>query len=156
MSKFYFRRVRGESRLQFKKLKRQLNRRKGIKYPARPKTHDETREILQDPKISSEFGQTADKYDKFYIDSVVKEEHAFHLFASTSVVDLITKNMVDQPRHYLIDGTFKVMPRTFAQLLVISIEYKNDVCIFYIFLIVRFRDSIVREALCEKKLLNAP
>lgn len=123
----FLRRHRGESRLKYKKHKKQLGRRKNKKYPKRTKTHAETRESLNDPKNFSEFGQTADKYDKFYAGSVVKDEHSFHVFVSPSVKSLIEKHMTNQPRHYLIDGTFKVIPREFAQLLVISIEFKNDV-----------------------------
>ena len=98
-----------------------LHRRKSIKYPKRPKTHQETRNVLQDPQIKIDFGQTVDKYGAFYIDSVVKDKHTFHVFASPSVVNLITNHMV----------TFTVIPKEFAQLVVISIEYKNDVRIIF-------------------------
>jgi len=108
-----------------------LHRRKSIKYPKRPKTHQETRNVLQDPQIKIDFGQTVDKYGAFYIDSVVKDQHTFHVFASPSVVNLITNHMVGQPRNFLIDGTFTVIPKEFAQLVVISIEYKNDVRIIF-------------------------
>lgn len=121
------RRQRGTSRLKYRKLKRQLSRRKGKSYPKRSKNHAHIRDILQDPKNFKAFGQTADEYDKFYIGSVVKVQHAFHVFTSPSVINLIKNQMVNQPRNYLIDGTFRVVPREFAQLLVISIEYANDV-----------------------------
>lgn len=127
LTEIFLRRHRGTSRLKYKRLKKQLSRRKNKTYPKRSKNHAEIRDTLEDPKISLEFGQTADKYGKFYIGSVVKEEHAFHLFASPSVINLIENHMINQPRHYLIDGTFSVVPKEFAQLLVISIEYKNDV-----------------------------
>lgn len=127
-----FRRRRGESRLKFKKLKSMLHRRKSIKYPKLPKTHAEACALLQDPKISTEFLQTADQNGKFYVGSEVKKEHSYHVFASYSVVELITKHMVGQPRRYLIDGTFKVVPRGFAQLLIIAIEYRNKVNELYL------------------------
>lgn len=127
-----FRRRRGESRLKFKKLKSMLHRRKSIKYPKLPKKHAEACALLQDQNISAEFLQTADQNGKFYVGSEVKKEHAYHVFASNSVVELITKHMVGQPRRYLIDGTFKVVPRGFAQLLIIAIEYRNKVNEFYL------------------------
>lgn len=127
----FCRRNRGESRLIYKKLKRQLNRRKNKKYPKWPKTHAATRDALNDPKFAKEFGRTADGYDNFYSGSVVKEEHSFHVFVSPSVTNLIKYHMIGQRRHYLIDGTFAVVPREFAQLLIISIEFKNDVSLFY-------------------------
>lgn len=121
------RRRRGQSQLKFKRLKSMLHRRKSIKYPKLPKTHAEAYATLQNPTVSREIGQTADDFANFYVNSVSKEEHVFHVFASYSVIELIKKQMVGQPRRYLIDGTFKVIPREFAQLLVIAIEYKKKV-----------------------------
>lgn len=65
--------------------------------------------------------------EDFYIDTVVKPHFAFTVFASKYVIDFINKNIEPNLRSYLLDGTFDSLPDGYYQLLVISIEYKNDV-----------------------------
>lgn len=86
--------------------------------------------MLDSKEIRAEFGGTLDKRHKLYFGSVVKALFAFHVFVSFSVIDMIREHVSKeqfQKRRYLIDGTFKIVPRKFNQLLVIAIEYKNDV-----------------------------
>lgn len=65
-----------------------------------------------------------------YIDSIIEKDYAFHVFASYANIDLTKKHIPPGQRKYLMDGTFKIVPRQFSkngQLLIIAIEYKNDV-----------------------------
>lgn len=86
-------------------------------------------------EIRNKYGKTLDNQRPLYVDSVIKKrKYAFHLFASHATVNLIEEHIPPNQRKYLADGTFQVAPRRFSkkggQLLIISIEYKNDVSIF--------------------------
>lgn len=102
------------------------------KYPKRPKSDEEIRTAFSNPKILEEFGRTLDKKRSLYIGSVIEEKYAFHAFASTAMIKIVEEHIPPGQRKYLIDGTFRVVPGQFkknGQLLIIAIEYKNDVCI---------------------------
>lgn len=136
---FTHRRKFGESQLRFKKHERNFYRLRDKKYPKRPETDKQIRNALtSDPKIRDKYAKTLDNQRLLYVDSVVKKkQYAFHLFASVATVDLIKQHIPPDQRKYLADGTFRVAPRRFStkggQLLIISIEYKNDVGIFRYF-----------------------
>lgn len=125
------RRVPGESKLRLESVERQLYRIRDKEYPPRPKTDEEIRTSLNDPQIFEEYGKALNKQNRFYVGSEVNENHAFHVFASFDTVNLIEKHIAEDQRNYLMDGTFKIAPSKFQQLLIISIEYKNDVSIFF-------------------------
>lgn len=82
---------------------------------------------MNDPSIFEEYGRTLDKKRPLYAGSVIEPDFAFHTFASYGVIDLIKAHIPLQERRYLMDGTFKIKPRQYSQLLVMSIEYKNNV-----------------------------
>lgn len=74
------------------------------------------------------YGLNLRKTKRFYIDTVVKENHFFTVFASKQIINLIKKFIKPGERNYLTDGTFKIVPITkYYQLLIINIGYKNDV-----------------------------
>lgn len=102
-------------------------------YPNRPKTDEEVQATLSDPKIFEEYGKSLNKQHHFYVGSDITEKYAFHVFASFDVVNLIEKHIPPAQRNYLMDGTFKIVPSMFQQLLIISIEYGNNVRIFFIY-----------------------
>lgn len=133
MIKSFNRRIPGESKLKFKSIKRQLYRLRDKKYPKKkPKTDLEISQTLHQDEIFEEYGKNLNKSHKLYIDSVVEEKYAFHVFASISMIDIVKKYIPPPERIYLLDGTFKIVPRQFTkhgQLLIISIEFKNDVSI---------------------------
>lgn len=108
-------------------MERQLYRIRDKEYPNRPKTDEEIRDKLNDPQIFEEYGKTLNNQHQFYVGSDINEDFAFHVFASYDTVNLIEKHIVPEQRNYLMDGTFKIVPSKFQQLLIISIEYKNDV-----------------------------
>lgn len=124
--------------LTFKKVKRHLHRLRDKKYPKRPKTDEDIRDAFNDQAIKDEFGTTLDQKRSLYVDSVIEgegeEKFAFHVFASHAMIKIVEEQIPPGQRKYLIDGTFRVTPEQFkknGQLLIIAIEYKNDVCILY-------------------------
>lgn len=125
---FTFRRIPGESNLKLKEVERQLYRLRDKTYPERPNTHEGVRTKLNEPEVINSYGLTLNKQHPFYINSVVEPNYAFHLFASYATINMIKEHIPTEKRNYLMDGTFKVVPKTFSQLFIIAIEYKNDVC----------------------------
>lgn len=79
--------------------------------------------------ILKEYGSNLEGNEDFYIATVVMDEFAFTILASKFVFDFIDKNIEPSSRSYLMDGTFDSIPNAYYQLLVISIEYNNDVSI---------------------------
>lgn len=136
IKKYFFikpRRKPGESKLDFKKLEPQLNRLKNKQYPIKPTTSETMAVELEKPDIREKYGRTLDKQREFYIKSEVRPTFSFHLFASLAVLSFI-KDHVNKPteRFYSIDGTFNVVPKGLSQLLIISIQFKNKVCVLFI------------------------
>lgn len=123
----YSRRARGSSKLVYRKIKQRLIRKKNKKYPKRPKNHEEARKILKSPEIAKEFGFTLDNNSEFYADTVITPDHSFHVFKSHTTVKFIEEHIPPKQRNYLLDGTFSVVPKQFRQLLIICIEFMNDV-----------------------------
>lgn len=125
---FSHRRIPGESNLEFESISRQLYRLRDKQYPKRPSTDEEMKNAFAEDDIFDEYGLTLDEQRPFYAGSVIKEnKYAFHVFASFGIIDLVKKHIPPNQRKYLMDGTFKIVPRRFRQLLIIAIEYKNNV-----------------------------
>lgn len=86
--------------------------------------------MFDNPKTMEEYGQTMNKRERFYVGSVIRTLFALHVFASLSTINFIKKHIAADKRNFLLDGTFRIVPspsKLFSQLLIISIEYKNDV-----------------------------
>lgn len=125
--------------MRFKSVKFQLKKLRDRQYPKNPKVdekndttfevHKKYVKIMNEPNILEEFGRTLDKTKQLYFGSVIRQAYAFHVFASERVIDIIKSHMSNTKKNYLIDGTFSIVPRQFYQLLIITVEYKNDVCI---------------------------
>lgn len=114
----------------FKNISRQLYRLRDKQYAARPQTGEEIQEKLRTPEVFEEYGKTLNKQHPLYVDSVIEDGYSFHVFASFATIELIQQHVPPGERKYLMDGTFKIIPRQFTrsgQLLIIAIEYKNDV-----------------------------
>lgn len=86
--------------------------------------------MMKLPNIYEEFGKTENKQHKFYVGSQIKRHFSFHVFASYSTINMIKEKIAPGDRKYLIDGTFRIVPRNLAQLLIISVQYGTNVSIF--------------------------
>lgn len=121
------RRTPGESKLRLESIQRQLFRLRDKQYHERPKTDKELQKAFRNPQIFKEYGKTLNEKFDFYMGSKVNKNYSFHVFASLTTIDLIKKHIGIGERNYLMDATFKIVPAKHQQLLIISIEYKNDV-----------------------------
>lgn len=108
-------------------MKRQLNRIKNGPKPKIPEDHNELRQLFTNPEIIEKFGFSLDQTSKFYVETIVKDRYSFCIFQSTQIINFVQKYIEPKDRNYLIDGTFSCVPRGFYQLLVICVEYQNDV-----------------------------
>lgn len=139
---FLIRREPGETKLKFKSVKYQLRNLKDPVYPKKPATekdeapfdiHRKYTTLMNEPETLKNFGRTLDKAHKLYFGSVVRKAFTFHVFASICIIKLIESCIVKEKmkRKFLIDGTFRVVPRLYYQLLIITVEYRNDVRTFF-------------------------
>ena len=80
-----------------------------------------------EPHIMEQYGFNLERDGKFYIETVIEDHYAFTVFASKFVIDFIQEQIQPNKRHYLMDGTFDSLPSEYYQLLILSIEYENDV-----------------------------
>lgn len=111
-------------------MKRTLLRHKNPTYPSYLKTVDGIRDIFKKENVMEKYGYNLENDARFYAGTVSNEKHGFTVFASQFVINFIQKNIAPKSRCYLMDGTFDKLPRPFYQLLIISIEYQNDVSNF--------------------------
>lgn len=79
------------------------------------------------PEILQKYGFTYDHDAPLYVDTVVTPDYAFTIFKSQFVIDQIEEHIQPAERKYLMDGTFDRIPKEYYQLVIISVEYKNDV-----------------------------
>lgn len=81
-----------------------------------------------------EFGLTKDDANPmhFFTACIAEENYSFCLFSSEKSINLVKENIQPAQRRYLMDATFKIIPKgCFKQLLIIYIEYFGEVSNFY-------------------------
>lgn len=99
------------------------------KRPKNVKTPADIAKEFENAETLTDFGLNMRKNKRFYIDTIVDAENSFTIFASHQIVDMIKQHIPLNDRRYMMDGTFDVSPLgSYYQLLIIYIEYKNDVC----------------------------
>lgn len=122
------RRPRDEPRkISLKNISRSLRRFKSKPYPKVPKTRLQLQKSLNSSSVIRDFGFNLDETARLYFDTVLAKDYLFTVFASNDIINIVKQNIEPGKRKYLLDGTFKVVPKQFYQLLIIAIEFKNDV-----------------------------
>lgn len=107
---------------------RNLRRYTNKKYPSKPTTTREIKMAYNSFETMQQFGLNLRKTHRFYIDTVENGGSEFTVFASYEMMNMVEEHIPPESRRYMVDGTFDVVPIShFYQLLVIAIEYKNDV-----------------------------
>lgn len=117
-------------------MQRNLRRRKNAKkpkYPKKPKTVTDVKKTFEDKETAQKFGRNLRNTEQFYIDTVVKKQSTkdsfFTIFASFQILNMVAAHIPACERIWMMDGTFDVTPVDvgYYQLLIIYIQYKNDV-----------------------------
>lgn len=114
------------TQLSYKKVARTIARKKSQRYPNDPTIQEIQQEFLK-PEIMTKYGYTLDGNAKFYMDTIAESDYQFTVFCSDFVRQFVEKNIDVGSRKYLIDGTFDNLPVGYYQLMIVSIEYQNDV-----------------------------
>lgn len=112
-------------------MKRTLNNIKNAKRPKIPQDPANLRLLFDKPDTFAKYGYTLDQRSSFYVDTIVEPQFSFCVFKSDSIIGIIKEYIDPTHRHYLIDGTFSCVPAGFYQVIIISIEYQNDVSLIY-------------------------
>lgn len=115
-----------DTNLNFATVKRSMTNWKSINYPKKPNSIEEIQRVFCDPNIIEKYGSTHNG-EAFYIDTIIARDYKFTIFASPNTIEFIEKNIAPESSRYLMDGTFDSLPKGYKQLLIISIEFQNDV-----------------------------
>ena len=120
--------------MNFEKIQRGLQKIAGKVFVTSPKTAQDIVHAFQMESIWNQFGLTRhDIPTSFYKACIEEEDFAYCIFGSDTTARLVTENIVRTERHYLMDGTFKIVPTgCFKQLLIIYVTYLENVNIHYI------------------------
>lgn len=113
--------------MKFKSVEATINRSKAKQHPALPKTLQEVKDLFDMESTIESFGKTLTNRNQFYFETKVADNFAHQIYASMATIEFIENNIGEGSRNYLMDGTFKIVPKPFKQALIISIEYKNNV-----------------------------
>lgn len=119
-------------------MKRNLRRILNSRFPQNPKSPADVAAAFENEDVFNAYGYNLRQTEIFHITTINEKESSFTLFGSKGIMDMI-EEFIPKNRKYLLDGTFDVTPIGYYQLLVIYIEYQNDVSKFqsiYIYLMV--------------------
>lgn len=116
-----------DSKLNFNSVEATINRLKSKKCPELPAEPEALKKAFEDPETLNKFGMNLINKDRLFLHGEVNENFSYQIFASIRTIDFIKRKIAAGQRRYLIDGTFKIVPKPFSQVLIISIEYRNNV-----------------------------
>lgn len=116
-----------DSKLSFQTVETTINRLKNKKCPKLPEGPEEMKNAFENPNILADFGKNLLNKDPLFIHAAITTNFHYQIFASIRTIEFIKTKIAAGQRRYLIDGTFKIVPKPYSQLLIISIEYRNKV-----------------------------
>lgn len=120
-------------------MRRQLFKIRQDKMPKNPNDVVDIIGNFKNEEILKEFGMSRYEKDKsFYLDSVITNDFSYTLFVSPTISKSIQSLSSSEPRNYIMDATFNVLPRskTLKQLLIIHFIHADHVSTRYTYLYV--------------------
>lgn len=107
-------------------MKRNVRRILNGNAPPKTKCAEDISIAFDNVDVMNAYGYNLRHTEMFYVATVIDEDSSFTLFQSRQVINMI-EQYIPEGRNYLLDGTFKVAPVGHYQLLIIYIEFQNDV-----------------------------
>lgn len=107
-----------ESKLKFKTVEATISRLKAKEYPKLHKTLQEVKNAFEEDESVKSFKTTLTNRDQFYFDTQIDEGFGYQIYASTATIKFIEDNIDAESRNYLMDGTFRIVPKPFKQCLI--------------------------------------
>lgn len=121
----------GDCRIDIQKQAQRLNALKNTNTPKWSQSIESLCQQFNRIDIMQSHGKTLDEKDNLYFETVLEDDFAFSIFVSKAAIRMVERYIPQEQRFYVLDATFRIVPKPFYQLLIISIEYKFDVCIFW-------------------------
>lgn len=108
-------------------MKKTLERCKNTTHPTTDHTLNDICEKFKQIKIMEKYGYDSEGREKFYVGTEITTNYGFTVFKSQYVVNFIKAKIIPTSRRYMMDGTFDSLPKGFYQLIIIAVEYHNEV-----------------------------
>lgn len=110
----------------FEKISKSLSNWRKEKYDVSPKTCEEIRKAFENPVTLNDLGTSLHRQHGLIYNGVHEEkDYSYCVLSSPKSIELITSNLEEQERFYLIDGTFRITPMcsVFKQVLIIHAQF---------------------------------
>lgn len=116
--------------IEFGRMRRQLYNLKQEQFPKSPMTFSNIIDTFKNEEVIQQFAMSRYESDeKFYADTIIADNFAYSLFVSPTITKAIKSMSMSEPRNYILDGTFNVVPmsKEFKQLLIIHFVHNTHV-----------------------------
>lgn len=127
---FWIRLQNDTKNIEFLKIKRGLQYIAAKNFVSSPKSALDVVEAFNIENVWTQYGvsKDCDNPEHFYTASISDKDYSYCIFSSQKSIHLIRENISPTNRKFLIDATFKPVPRgCFNQLLIIYVEYFDEV-----------------------------
>lgn len=127
---FWIRLQNDTKNIEFLKIKRGLQYIAAKNFVSSPKSALDVVEAFNIENVWTQYGvsKDCDNPEHFYTASISDKDYSYFIFSSQKSIHLIRENISPTNRKFLIDATFKPVPRgCLNQLLIIYVEYFDEV-----------------------------
>lgn len=116
--------------LDFKKIAKTLTNWRNEKYETSPKTCEDIRKAFENPVTLADLGTSLHKdHGLIYNHLHEQKEYSYCVLSSPKSIEIMNKELEENERFFLIDGTFRITPmcKVFKQTLIIYGQFGQKV-----------------------------